>query len=123
MRFELACLRELGLMPALQRCVGCGADVGAGETPVAFGLATGGVLCDSCRAGSAHVRTIPREALGVLRVLAEPGRAWREVDPGPEAWSAARQVLGQIMAGHLGRPPRMLPYLESGVRAAFSPSP
>src|SRR4051794_38624181 len=45
LRFELACLRELGLMPALETCAHCGAAVEAAGDAVAFGLATGGVLC------------------------------------------------------------------------------
>src|SRR5262245_29554192 len=50
LRFELACLRELGLMPALEACVHCGTSIQGGGD-VAFGLATGGVLCASCRPG------------------------------------------------------------------------
>ena len=46
LRFELATLREVGLMPSLESCVHCGEVVsadGPGDR-VAFGLATGGVL-------------------------------------------------------------------------------
>src|SRR4051794_12660681 len=45
LRFELACLRELGLMPALDACAHCGALVESRGDAFAFGLATGGVLC------------------------------------------------------------------------------
>src|SRR3954453_1542051 len=41
LRFELACLRELGHMPSLDACTHCGADVEAGGDKYAFGLATG----------------------------------------------------------------------------------
>src|SRR5262249_35184978 len=45
LRFELACLRELGHMPTLDACAHCGAAVAAsgGGRGYAFGLATGGV--------------------------------------------------------------------------------
>ena len=86
LRFELACLRELGLMPALDACAHCGA---AGRMPratrVAFGLATGGVLCPACRPGQPHVATLSGRTLEALRVLAAPGPAWRSLDPGVAA--------------------------------------
>src|SRR6516225_11326486 len=44
LRFELACLRELGLMPALDQCAHCGTLVGTAGA-VAFGLSSGGVIC------------------------------------------------------------------------------
>ena len=78
LRFELACLRELGLMPALDQCAHCGAPVDT-RGDVAFGLATGGVLCPSCRPGQPHVTTLSSTTLEAIRVLASPGRAWREL--------------------------------------------
>ena len=69
-RFELACLRELGLMPALDDCAHCGAaDRSLRATAFAFGLATGGVICPACRPGQPHVATLSG---------ADPGG-----DPGP----------------------------------------
>ncbi len=44
-RFELACLRELGLMPMLDSCAHCGVAIEPFGEVVSFGLATGGVLC------------------------------------------------------------------------------
>ncbi len=74
LRFELACLRELGHMPALEDCVHCGARVDARPAgSVAFGLSIGGVLCPSCRPGQPHVATLSGETLDALRVLSEPG--------------------------------------------------
>ncbi len=46
-RFELACLRELGLMPTLDCCTHCGAPIDPAGTVLLFGLASGGVLCAS----------------------------------------------------------------------------
>ncbi len=44
-RFELACLRELGLMPAFDRCAQCGTPVQPIGDAVSFGEACGGVVC------------------------------------------------------------------------------
>ena len=81
LRFELACLRELGLMPALDavRPLRRAGRRRRGEA-VAFGLATGGVLCPACRPGQPHVATLSGRTLEAIRVLASPGGAWRELD-------------------------------------------
>jgi DNA repair protein RecO (recombination protein O) len=127
LRFELACLRELGHMPALEDCVHCGVKVGPGDGggdgtdadvggPVAFGLATGGVLCASCRPGQPHVVTISGPTLQALRALAAPGRAWRELDlTGPSRLGPLRATLGAVFSHLLGRGPRLLAYLDPSI--------
>ncbi len=56
MRFELACLRELGLMPVLDRCAQCGAAV---ESPVGGRIVrawrAAGSCVRRCRPGMTHV--------------------------------------------------------------------
>jgi DNA repair protein RecO (recombination protein O) len=115
LRFELACLRELGHMPALEDCVHCGAKVesiGDGGA-VAFGLATGGVLCAACRPGQPHVATVSGPTLEALRVLAAPGRAWRDLDLArPSRLGPLRATLGAVISHLLGRKPRLLAYLD-----------
>jgi DNA repair protein RecO (recombination protein O) len=112
-RFELACLRELGLMPALDACAHCGVVVGPEGDPgaVAFGLATGGVLCPACRPGQPHVATLSGRTLDALRTLASPGGGWRELDPAPATLGPVRATLGAVVSHLLGHRPRMLPYL------------
>ncbi len=123
LRFELACLRELGHMPALDACAHCGAlmvarrtadadaDIDADTEAVAFGLATGGVLCPDCRPGQPHVATLSGQTLNALRVLAAPGGGWRDLDPSPRALAPVRMTLGLVISHLLGRRPRLLPYL------------
>ncbi len=115
-RFELACLRELGLMPALDDCAHCGVpvDPGTDEDRVAFGLATGGVLCPGCRPGVPHVATLSGRTLGAIRALAEPGPSWKAIDPDPSALGPIRATLGAVISHLLGRRPRLLPYLDLG---------
>ena len=78
---------------------------------MAFGLATGGVLCPACRPGQPHVATLSGRTLGAIRALAEPGR--------PGATSSRRRrsapvraTLGAVISHLLGRRPRMLSYLS-----------
>jgi DNA repair protein RecO (recombination protein O) len=111
LRFELACLRELGLMPALEACAHCGAAVQARGDAVAFGLATGGVLCAGCRPGQPHVATLSGRTLDAIRVLASPGGAWRDLGPGAATLGPVRATLGAVISHLLGRLPRLLPYL------------
>ncbi|GAC1463729.1 MAG: hypothetical protein NVSMB9_01520 [Isosphaeraceae bacterium] len=115
LRFELACLRELGQMPLLDTCAHCGVEVEARGDAFAFGLATGGVLCPGCQPGQPHVATLSGRTLDALRVLSAPGPAWRALDPRPDTILPARATVGAIMSHLLGRRPRLLPYLGPGV--------
>jgi len=112
LRFELACLRELGLMPTLDRCAQCGEAVVV-KDEVAFGLATGGVLCASCWPGQPHVRTLSSATLEAIRALASPGSAWRELPMAEDSGelTAVRQTVGSLVAHVLGHWPRLWPYL------------
>ena len=111
LRFELACLRELGLMPALDTCAHCGAPVDARGDAVAFGLATGGVLCPDCRPGQPHVATLSGRTLEAIRVLAAPGQAWRDLDLRGARLAPVRATLGAVISHLIGHRPRLLPYL------------
>ena len=111
LRFELACLRELGIMPALDACAHCGSEIDAVGDAFAFGLATGGVLCASCRPGEPHVATLSGRTLDAIRVLGSPGDAWRSPGFAETPLGPVRATLGAVISHHLGRRPRMLPYL------------
>ena len=110
-RFELACLRELGLMPSLDECSGCGREVEATDPSFAFGLATGGVLCPACRPGQPHVATLSGPTLAALRSLAAPGSNWKRLELSPSAQGTIRTTLGAILSHAIGRRPRLLSYL------------
>lgn len=112
LRFELACLRELGLMPALETCVGCGAEIGSQGGAMAFGLATGGVLCDRCRPGQPSVTLISEQTLRAIRSLAEPGTTWRDPSLDTRRLAPVRSTVSALVSHQLGFRPRMLDYLE-----------
>jgi len=111
LRFELACLRELGLMPALQSCAHCGALVEGRGDEFAFGLATGGVICPTCRPGQPHVATLSGRTLEAIRILSSPGAAWRELDSSPATLAPVRTTVGNVISHLLGRRPRLLPFI------------
>lgn len=111
LRFELACLRELGLMPALEACAHCGTALEARGDAIAFGLATGGVLCPGCRPGQPHVSMLSGTTLDAIRVLARPGPAWRELGSDAATLGPIRATVGAVISHLLGRRPRLLPYL------------
>jgi DNA repair protein RecO (recombination protein O) len=107
MRFELACLRELGLMPVLDRCAQCGASAELAAGPILFGLASGGVVCTRCRPGMPHVAVLSVNDVEAIRVLASPGNAWRQLDAGREALAPASETVGAIISHVMGHRPRL----------------
>ena len=110
LRFELACLRELGLMPVLDHCAQCGVPVDVRES-AAFGLAIGGTLCPACAVGRPHVVTLSNRTIEALGALASPGSAWREIDLGGNALAAVRRATGDVISHVLGHRPRVWPLL------------
>jgi DNA repair protein RecO (recombination protein O) len=110
-RFELACLRELGVMPALERCVGCGDLVDEQGEAVAFGLATGGVLCPRCRPGQSFVATLSGATLGAMRALSSPGQSWRALALAAPELARLRATISALVCHQLGARPRMLDYI------------
>ena len=112
LRFELACLRELGLMPALEavRPLRRTAVDAQGEV-VWFGLACGGVLCEACRPGQPHVVALSAGDLQAIRVLASPGSLARAGLPAQRRLAPARETVGAVISHVLGHRPRLRPLL------------
>jgi DNA repair protein RecO (recombination protein O) len=111
LRFELACLRELGVIPSLSQCAQCGEIVKPQGGKVSFGLSIGGVLCQACRPGQPHVVALPIRDLQAIRVLASPGSAWRELSFRPGKLVAAREAIGAVVSHVLGHRSRVRPLL------------
>ena len=111
LRFELACLRELGLMPALEAVPTAATAVDAPGEVVWFGLVSGGVLCEACRTGQPHVVALSAGDLHAIRALASPGNAWRELDPGSRGLSRARETVGAVISHVFGHRPRLRPLM------------
>ena len=82
MRFELACLRELGLMPAARPLLPSAASPSrpiGGSGLVRAGVAAGSSVTRAGPASRTSSRFRSRD-LEAIRVLASPGNAWRELD-------------------------------------------
>jgi DNA repair protein RecO (recombination protein O) len=107
MRFELACLRELGLLPVLDRCAQCGAPVEFAAGRVWFGVACGGVVCALCRPGMPYIADLSVKDLDAIRVLASPGNAWRDLDVRLGALAPAGETVGAVISHVLGHHPRL----------------
>jgi DNA repair protein RecO (recombination protein O) len=111
LRFELACLRELGVMPSLDLCAQCGGDVVPQGGKVSFGLSSGGVLCQACRTGQPYVVSLPAGDLHAIRVLASPGSAWRDLTFRSGQLVTARDAIGSVVSHVLGHHSRLRPML------------
>jgi DNA repair protein RecO (recombination protein O) len=98
-------------MPALEACAHCGSAIITRGDTIAFGLATGGVICPGCRPGQPHVATLSGKTLDAIRALASPGAAWRELGADVATLGPVRSTVGAIISHLLGRRPRLLPYL------------
>jgi DNA repair protein RecO (recombination protein O) len=107
MRFELACLRELGLTPVLDRCAQCGAPIEFSTGRVWFGLECGGVVCTLCRPGMTSIAELSVRDLEAIRVLTSPGNAWRDLDARSGALAPAGETVGAVISHVLGHRPRL----------------
>jgi DNA repair protein RecO (recombination protein O) len=112
-RFELACLREVGLMPALDRCVHCGQLLPAADpsTVVALGMDPAGLVCQACRPGEAHVTMVSSTTLEALGWLSSPGDSWRRLVERPEQLVEVRETVTALVGHVIGRRPRLARYL------------
>jgi DNA repair protein RecO (recombination protein O) len=111
LRFELVLLRELGLLPSLDACVGCGLNMEI-EGRVAFGLLAGGILCNVCRIGQQQVISVSAGAMKALqRFAALEGDVWRRVEIDRRTNGELRGLLNRYFAHVLGRRPKMHKYL------------
>jgi DNA repair protein RecO (recombination protein O) len=111
MRFELACLREFGLMPSLDRCAQCGRSIEREGDLILFGEACGGVVCARCGPGLPHVASLSVRDVETIRILASPGSGWRELETRERALAPARATVGAVISHVLGHRPRLRPLL------------
>jgi len=110
LRFEMTALHELGHLPSLDQCVGCGGEV-AETGRIAFGQLAGGVLCGTCRSGHRKVVSVSAGVIKVLQIFSDPSDAWRRTEVDKPLRGELRGVLNHYLANLLGRKPRMHRYL------------
>jgi DNA repair protein RecO (recombination protein O) len=112
-RFELAVLREIGQLPALDVCVNCGRSAdGVGSW--LFSVAQGGLICPNCAQESIAGEPVSAGTVAVLRRLSDESRAVVErLALSPRQLHEARQVVTAAVSHALGHPPKMLRYIST----------
>jgi DNA repair protein RecO (recombination protein O) len=112
LRFEMAALRMLGHLPALEVCTECGERVPL-SGKVAFGQLAGGVLCPRCRPGKRQVVSVSGEVVEALRRFAAP-ETFARVPPlelERRRRGELRGLINHYLANLLGHRPKMHGYL------------
>lgn len=106
---ELHMLSAAGFEPALEFCVGCGAE--ARPEPWGFSIAEGGIVCPDCLAAMPGGRPLPLDVFKILRFLQrstwEQVKARRVAQP---ALSEARSIMRAYLNHTLERPLRTVQF-------------
>lgn len=66
--FEVRILHEIGLLPHLESCMGCGKDR---PEKACFSIKQGGIFCLACRQRSPEARTLSKDTLEAMRFFIE----------------------------------------------------
>jgi len=111
LQFELSLLHQLGHLPSLELCVGCGKEVSA-ERRLSFGLLAGGVLCQRCRVGKRKVVSVSPRAMQALRSLAATAiGAQPDCPVDTRVRGELRAIMNHYICHLLGRKPRLHQFL------------
>lgn len=113
LRFELAVLREIGQLPALDACLVCGTPA-EGDLEFSLWVSQGGLICKNCRKEEYSGLTLHPGTLAILRRLAADSDAGLDrVVIGPGQLRELRNAVTAAITDALGHPPKMLRYLTS----------
>lgn len=106
--FEIRLLRQVGLLPRFDSCVGCGKDLLESGTEalarICFDSARGGAVCLACARGSrAHVSI----CLGTARLMSAASRYDEDklgrLKPGQLFLEESEQALGDFITHQIGK--------------------
>jgi DNA repair protein RecO (recombination protein O) len=112
-RFELAVLREIGQLPALDVCVNCERPAD-GEGRWLFSVRQGGLVCPTCAQEPIAGEPVSAGTVAVLRRLSDESAAVVDrLALSPRQLQEARQIVTAAVSHALGRPPKMLRYISS----------
>lgn len=111
LRWELAALRWLGHLPALDDCASCGGQVNSsGRVP--FGQQAGGILCAQCRVGERQVVSVSAGAIDALRRMSAAVANGELPELDRTVRGELRGLMNHYFSHLLGQRPRMLAYLS-----------
>lgn len=112
-RFELAVLREIGQLPALDICVNC-RHAADGVGSWLFSVMQGGLICPNCAQESISGEPVSAGTVAVLRRLSdESGAVVERLALSARQLREARQVVTAAVSHALGHPPKMLRYIST----------
>ncbi|MCA9666502.1 MAG: DNA repair protein RecO [Myxococcales bacterium] len=108
--FELQVLLGAGVLPSLDACARCGADVAEDElAPLGFSVTLGGVICLAC---GAHGWPLEPEVRRELRELAAVDIASAAArSPDREVRLRCRELCAMLVQHHLGHAPKSLEFI------------
>jgi DNA repair protein RecO (recombination protein O) len=106
-------LKDLGHLPSLVDCVGCGRPLRDRKNRIAFGLVAGGVLCPLCRTGQRHVVGLSQAALQGLQAISADPEGHRMVEIERSIRGELRGLLGNYISHLLGHRPQMHKFLTT----------
>jgi len=109
--FLLQCLRLLGYRPEFLECVRCRGQLAVRDTPH-LSPTHGGLICASCRGGTADAFPVTPEALGFLRGAGgTPLRLMDRIALQPATLQEVTEALHAFLCQVLGRPLRSADFL------------
>ncbi|MDA1016785.1 MAG: DNA repair protein RecO [Planctomycetota bacterium] len=108
-RFELAVLREIGQLPAIDACGECGEMVQTGRN-YTFWVSQGGLLCTNCRRPEYRHNLLQSETVAILGQLADESSS-PHLSVTSQQFSQLHSFTTSAISYVLGRRPKMLRYL------------
>jgi DNA repair protein RecO (recombination protein O) len=117
--FELGALEAVGLRPVVELCVACeGADFEV-QRDVGIDLVRGGIVCARCLDEGIPARALPAAVRLALVALQRSSLADAPaLHLAPRLNAACRQLLEQLLEGHLGHPLKSMQFLKKLAEAS-----
>lgn len=122
LRFELAILREIGHLPALDECLQCGCStvgcdsIATSNQPsgnFSYWVTQGGLLCPCCQSDEYSSHTIQAGSVALMRqLLADPTTQTQHITATPRQVQEVRHTLTSSIASVLGYRPKTLRFLQ-----------
>ena len=110
-RFELLMLREIGHLPAFDRCIICD-QIPQADNEYSHWISQGGVICQNCAKPEYRQQRIQAGTLAVLDKLAsESTEVATRLVPSPQQVEEIHKIALGSLSQLLGRRPKMLRYL------------
>ncbi len=108
--FELAVLREIGQMPAIDICVSCDSPVQPNQT-YGYWVSQGGLICGSCQQTQYRQNLLEPTTISHLQQLAADSASVDQLETSPQQISQLHTFTTSAISYVLGRRPKMFRYL------------